>query len=124
MVRGRFERACAGWVDQSLGSDGSITDLVYLETVERYISIMGMNIKNDEAQAMARELAALDHTTVTEAVRTALQEALDQRQARTSKKIQRAQDTLEQMRSQLAATPGQSLREANEALYDEGGLPQ
>jgi hypothetical protein len=85
---------------------------------------MGMNIKNDEAQAMARELADLDHTTVTQAVRTALQEALDQRQAQTTKRIQRAQDTLEQMRSQLAASPGPSLREANEALYDEGGLPR
>ncbi|MFM7144805.1 MAG: type II toxin-antitoxin system VapB family antitoxin [Actinomycetales bacterium] len=37
---------------------------------------MSMNIKSPHAHALARELAALEHTTVTDAVTLSLQESL------------------------------------------------
>jgi antitoxin VapB len=85
---------------------------------------MGMNIKNDETHALARELAALDNTSLTEAVSTALREALLHRQALSSDRMERARDTLELMRAQLAASPGPSLHEVNASLYDDHGLPR
>lgn len=85
---------------------------------------MGMNIKNDEAHAMARELAHLENTTVTDAVSTALREALANRHALTAGRLERAQDTLARMRSRLAASPGPALHEVNDALYDDEGLPR
>lgn len=85
---------------------------------------MGMNIKSDQAHAMARQLAHLDNTTVTEAVTAALREALDARQGRVVEKIARAHATLERMRAELAASPDPSLREVSDALYDDRGLPR
>jgi hypothetical protein len=85
---------------------------------------MGMNIKNEETHALARQLAALDNTSITEAVSTALREALLHRHALGSARIERARDTLELMRAQLAASPGPSLHEVNASLYDDHGLPR
>ena len=85
---------------------------------------MGMNIKNDEAHAMARELAELENTSVTEAVGTALREALLHRRELGAARMDRARDTLELMREQLAASPGRSLHEVNASLYDDHGLPR
>ena len=83
-----------------------------------------MNIKNAEAHAMARELAELEDTSVTEAVSTALREALQHRRAVATDRIQRARNTLEIMRAQLAASPGPSLHEVNASLFDDNGLPR
>lgn len=73
---------------------------------------------------MARELAALEHTSVTQAVSTALREALDNRQAIHAAKIDNARATLQRMRSRRALSPGPTLREVNDALYDDQGLPR
>lgn len=85
---------------------------------------MAMNIKNDEAHAMARELADIENTSVTEAVSTALREALQCRRELGAARIQRARDTLALMRTQLAASSGPSLHEVNDSLYDDHGLPR
>ena len=85
---------------------------------------MGMNIKNDEAHAMARELADLENTSVTEAVSTALREALQHRHAVATDRIERARKTLDIMRAQLAASPEPSLHEVSASLYDDHGLPR
>lgn len=85
---------------------------------------MAMNIKNEEAHAMARELADIEDTSVTEAVSTALREALLHRRELGAARIQRARDTLALMRAQLAASPGPSLHEVNDSLYDDHGLPR
>lgn len=83
-----------------------------------------MNIKSDEAHAMARELAELEDTSLTEAVSTALREALQHRRAVATDRIERARATLAIMRAQLAASPGPSLHEVNASLYDDHGLPR
>jgi hypothetical protein len=40
---------------------------------------MTLNIRNEEADALARKLAQMDGTSITEAVITALRETIDQR---------------------------------------------
>lgn len=84
-----------------------------------------MNIKNAEAHALAKELAELEHTTVTEAVVISLREALARRHSREQgERRARAHATLERLRAELDATPGPSLWEIGEDLYDELGLPK
>jgi len=85
---------------------------------------MGMNIKNDEAHAMARELADLNDTTVTEAVTSALREALARQREHGQSRGERVTAIVERMRRQLADSPGPSLREVNDVLYDDRGLPR
>jgi antitoxin VapB len=88
---------------------------------------MSMNIKSAEAHKLARQLAALEDTTVTDAVTMSLREALARRRA-----YQITEARLEKMR-QLADTfatleredPGaHSLWEVNANLHDEQGLPR
>lgn len=88
---------------------------------------MSMNIKSPEAHELARQLAACEDTTVTNAVTISLREALARRRA-----DQVTQSRLEKMR-QLADTfarlerqdeQRKSLWELNAELYDEQGLPR
>jgi len=84
-----------------------------------------MNIKNAEAHALAKELAELEQTTVTEAVVISLREALARRRAREAgERRARARATLERLRAELDASPGPSLWDINDDLYDEMGLPK
>jgi len=86
-----------------------------------------MNIKNAEAHALARDLAAIEHTTVTEAVVISLREALARRRAEATRErrltaMRRLSDAFA---ADLRQDPGApSLWELNEALYDEQGLPR
>ena len=88
---------------------------------------MAMNIKNSEAHDLAKELAAIEHTTVTDAVVISLREAIARRRAAAT-----AETRLARMRAisdRFAAIerqdPGaKSLWQINEELYDELGLPR
>lgn len=85
---------------------------------------MGMNIKNDEAHALARELADLENTTVTDAVTRALREALEHRQESEQATTERVTAILNRMREQLAKSPGPSLHDISANLFDDQGLPR
>lgn len=85
---------------------------------------MGMNIKNENTHALARELAALEQATVTDAVSTALREALARRRSAGSSRRDRVMDLLRRMREHLGKTEGLSLHVVSETLYDEHGLPR
>lgn len=86
-----------------------------------------MNIKNDEAHDLAKELAALEHITVTQAVTISLREALARRRAEGAaevrlKKMQAIADRFAELERQ---DPGaKTLWQINEELYDELGLPK
>ena len=86
---------------------------------------MGMNIKNDDVHALARDLASQEHTSVTRAVAIALQEALDRRHAGAGieERHARVNAVLDRMRTQLRESSGPSLHEISDTLYDERGLP-
>ena len=83
---------------------------------------MGMNIKNPEAHALAREIAAREGLTVTEAVLRALRDkraALDAAELTYEERVQRILAFGERLRA--AGVIGSS---DTSDLYDERGLPK
>lgn len=88
---------------------------------------MGMNIKDPQVHAMARKLAARRSTTVTDAVRQALQAELiragcepDEQTIRLHR--QQVQELLDRF-GRLSWPEGVTSKELQDALYDEHGLP-
>jgi antitoxin VapB len=83
---------------------------------------MGMNIKDPEVHAMARQLAARRCTTVTNAVRPALSAELERSEAADTARQGDLQELLERFR-QLHWPEAISCKEAQDVLYDDQGLP-
>jgi len=89
---------------------------------------MGMNIKDPEVHAMARELAARRSTTVTDAVRQALRAELERAP------VQHETHALEAKKAAIRAIcarfsarsewEGRTSKELQDALYDDQGLPK
>jgi antitoxin VapB len=87
---------------------------------------MGMNIKDPKVHAMARELAARRGTSVTDAVRQALQAELERCPGTVDQEEAARMDALQQLLSRCRQLPwpdGQSSSELQADLYDETGLP-
>lgn len=80
-----------------------------------------MNIKNDEAQRLARQLADLTGESLTAAVTVAVQERLSRIQADRETTQERALRIRELGRRISAALPPTAI--TTEDLYDERGLP-
>lgn len=87
---------------------------------------MTMNIKSKAAHDLAKELAALEHTTVTNAVTMSLREALERRRADVAAEQRRAliHEIADRFTEQVRTNPGPSLWRVAEDLYDERGLPR
>lgn len=86
---------------------------------------MGMNIKNEEAERLTRELAAVTGESLTTAVSEAVRERLARvRARRPDSAATRAERILELGRNvaPLLTEPWAS-RPHGEVLYDEAGLP-
>jgi antitoxin VapB len=88
---------------------------------------MGMNIKDPEVHAMARELAARRSTTVTDAVRQALRAELERcepdRAAQEANARKAAVMDLLQRFQRLPWPDQRSSAELQAELYDDDGLP-
>ena len=88
---------------------------------------MGMNIKDPQVHAMARELAARRGTSVTDAVRQALRAELDRSAAvGPGQKELARQEALLQLLNRCRQLPWPDGRDSTELqadLYDEAGLP-
>ena len=85
---------------------------------------MALNIKDAEADRLARELAAATGETLTEAVLNALRERLSRQQKRRPP-ARTARDVLREARLRLSRLPVLDNRSADEILgYDETGLPR
>ena len=85
-------------------------------------SAMGMNIKDPQVHAMAKELAARRGTSVTDAVRQALKQELERSHTGDAARQEELQALLARFR-QLHWPEGVSSKEAQDALYDDQGLP-
>lgn len=85
---------------------------------------MALNIKDPEADRLARELASVTGETLTEAVLKALRERLSrQRQRRPTPRS--AKEILSDAQQRLSRIAVQDHRTAEEILgYDEKGLPR
>ena len=77
---------------------------------------MSLNIKNDETQRLARELAQLTGETMTGAITVALRERLER-----EKRLRRMRAISKRVAKSLR--PGPSALEHGDFLYDERGLP-
>jgi antitoxin VapB len=86
-----------------------------------YTSSMAFSIKSDEADRLARELAAETGETLTEAVETALRERLDREHARHAASMR---TRLKRLAVDVAALRVADDRTAEEIIgYDDAGLP-
>jgi antitoxin VapB len=87
-----------------------------------YTSSMALSIKSEEADRLARELAAETGETLTDAVETALRERLDREHAKHGDSM-RAR--LARLAADVAAMPVADDRTPEEIVgYDDSGLPR
>jgi antitoxin VapB len=87
-----------------------------------YISPMALSIKSDEADRLARELAAETGETLTEAVEIALRERLDREHARHAASMR---TRLARLAADVAALRVADARTPEEIIgYDDTGLPR
>ena len=88
---------------------------------------MQLNIKNDEAYALAKRLAERTGESLTEAVTTALRERLEREHAAERTHAQTKAERLAKLRAivkQFDSLPVFDDREPDEIIgYDENGLP-
>ena len=83
---------------------------------------MALNIKNPEADRLARELAARIGETITQTVITALRERLERQGAKSPLSLK---DEIMAISRRCAALPNRDRRSADEIIgYDEHGLPR
>jgi antitoxin VapB len=83
---------------------------------------MALNIKNSEADRLARELADVTGLTITEAVMEAIEEKLQREKARRSS--DRLLRDIGRIRERFAALPVLDARDPDDVIgYDEFGLP-
>nr|WP_038016745.1 type II toxin-antitoxin system VapB family antitoxin [Synechococcus sp. PCC 7335] len=85
-----------------------------------------MNIKDTQALSMARELAALTGQSLTETVKTALQQALFRHKTeQEGSKPRPLAERLNEIALRCAALPDCDKRSADDIFgYDEDGLPR
>lgn len=82
---------------------------------------MALSIKTDEADRLARELAAATHETLTDAVTVALRERLERVHARQRVDVV---TRLDRLTVEYTSLPVHDPRSADEILgYDDAGLP-
>ncbi|WP_133800525.1 type II toxin-antitoxin system VapB family antitoxin [Kribbella caucasensis] len=82
---------------------------------------MALSIKTDEADRLARELAAETHESLTEAITVALRERLDRVRAQRRPGLV---IKVERLAREYSAQPVADRRSPDELLgYDESGLP-
>ncbi len=80
---------------------------------------MPLSVKNEEADRLARELAATTGESITQAVLVAIRERLDRERAQTS-----VSDRLSRLMKEVAEYPMLDDRDPDEILgYDDRGLP-
>ena len=85
---------------------------------------MPLNVKNDEAHELARELSNLTETTITEAVTLALRETLARERGRRHIQRRRQVEDLLRIAAECGALPVLDDRSPEEILaYDEHGVP-
>lgn len=85
---------------------------------------MHLNIKNDQAHAMARELARLTGESLTEAVTRAIAQRLERERARGRGRRVGVAARLRNLAEEYTALPLLDERSPEEILYDADGLPR
>ena len=86
---------------------------------------MPLNIKNEDAHRLARKLASLTHSSITEAVTAALRDAVEKAQSQACYSEQRLVSSLDEIAEHCAELEILDARTAEEILgYNERGVPE
>ncbi|NQV79426.1 MAG: type II toxin-antitoxin system VapB family antitoxin [Alphaproteobacteria bacterium] len=88
---------------------------------------MSLNIKDEETDRLARELAARTGKSLTRAVKDALRAALSGETQPRRKTPQELEAALRQLQDRVAAAPqrtDKTVQQIMDEMYDEHGLPQ
>ncbi|MDA0369212.1 MAG: type II toxin-antitoxin system VapB family antitoxin [Proteobacteria bacterium] len=88
---------------------------------------MSLNIKDEETDRLARELAARSGKSITRAVKDALRAALTSGQPDRSKNRDDMLAAITRLQDRIAAMPrrtDKSVQEIMDEMYDEQGLPR
>ncbi len=85
---------------------------------------MPLNIKNDEAHSLAKELAQLTGRSITDAVTTALKDAVAKARVTRRSHVERVIAEIDEITAHFATLPVLDARSDDEILgYDEKGMP-
>jgi len=85
---------------------------------------MHLNIKNEEAYQMAKELSQLTGENLTQVVIKAIREQLELERSRIKARRKGVGSALKALAAEYQALPKKDLRDVDEILYDEWGLPK
>jgi antitoxin VapB len=87
---------------------------------------MSLNIKNDEAERLARELASATGETVTRAITVAVRERLDRLEHRDQAAVTTRVGLLKRIAADAAPrwVEPQRSSQHGDLLYDESGIPR
>ncbi len=86
---------------------------------------MPLNIKNEDTHRLARKLASLTNSSITEAVTAALRDAVEKAQSRTQNAEQRLVSSLDEIAEHCSELEILDTRTAEEILgYNERGIPE
>ena len=85
---------------------------------------MHLNIKNDDAHRMARELSRLTGESMTEVVIRALEQRLGNERRRRMERRDGLESRIEAIVARVQARPVLDERSGDEILYDRDGLPK
>ncbi len=85
---------------------------------------MHLNIKNDEAYRMAKELSRLTGENLTQAVTRAIKQSLEFERTRNLKEREGLGAKLQALAKEYQGITKLDTRSADEILYDEHGLPK
>lgn len=85
---------------------------------------MALSIRDPETDRLARELAQLTGETMTQAIRTSLEERLARERRRREQDVEKRYDAIMEVLERIWAMPVLDGRSADEIIgYDEHGLP-
>ncbi|SNR45744.1 type II toxin-antitoxin system VapB family antitoxin [Blastococcus mobilis] len=87
---------------------------------------MGLNIKNAEAEALARQLATATGESLTQAITVAVRERLERVQSRDTATASQRTTRIQEISREAAGRWVEPYRSADhgDLLYDESGLPR
>lgn len=85
---------------------------------------MALNIKNQRVCDLAREAAERFNTTQVDVIEKALQELLHSKEQRRAERYERIMAAVDELHASFTDEEREALRNVDQEIYDEDGLPR
>lgn len=85
---------------------------------------MALNIKNQRVCDLAREAAERFNTTQVDVIERALQELLHSEEQRRAERYERIMAAVDELHASFTDEEREALRNVDQEIYDEDGLPR